>query len=171
MEIYKTIKGYDNRYKISNYGNVLSINYLNRGVAKILKPLPAGKDYLRVNLYKDKIYKSSYIHRLVAQYFIGEIKKGYEINHIDKNKSNNNVKNLEIITHRENSCHKYINGNKICKYIGVTFNKNAKKWVAAIKLNSKRKHLGYFDNPELAFESRKKAENDLKISNKYHFCE
>ena len=75
MEIFKTIEGYNNRYQISNYGNVLSTNYLNRGYSKLLKPSIAGKDYYRVNLYKDKICKSHYIHRLVAKYFIGEIKK------------------------------------------------------------------------------------------------
>ena len=42
------------------------------------------------------------IHRLVAICFIGEIKKGMEINHIDSNRKNNSIENIEIISHKEN---------------------------------------------------------------------
>jgi hypothetical protein len=167
MEIWQKIKGYEDRYLISNCGNVISINYLNRGYKKLLKPLIAGVGYFRVGLYKDKKCKEHYIHRLVASHFIGEIKEGHSVNHIDFNKSNNKIENLEIITNRENSCHKFLKENKLSKYIGVSYNKNAKKFVSAIKINGIRKHLGYFDNEITAYKARLNAEKIYGITNKY----
>jgi len=49
-------------------------------------------------------------HRLVVEAFIGEIKDGFEVNHIDGNKLNNNVSNLEIVSHLENMSHASRNG-------------------------------------------------------------
>jgi hypothetical protein len=167
MEIWKKIKGYEDRYLISNYGNVMSLNYLNRGYEKILKPLPSGIGYFRVGLFKDKKCKEHYIHRLVALHFISEIKEGYSVNHIDSDKSNNKIQNLEIVTNRENTCHKFINKNKISRYIGVSFNKNANKFISAIKINGIRKHLGYFNDELSAYQARLNAEKYYGIENKY----
>ncbi|AFE86790.1 HNH endonuclease [Lactococcus phage ASCC191] len=46
-------------------------------------------------------YKNEYLHRIVARVFLGEI-DGFDVYHIDGNKENNNVGNLEIVTHKEN---------------------------------------------------------------------
>ena len=51
-----------------------------------------------------------YVHRLVAETFIGKIKKGYNVNHKDGIKANNCVSNLEIVTLKENSLHAYKTG-------------------------------------------------------------
>ena len=95
MEIWKDIKGYEGKYQISNYGNVKSlINNI------ILKPL--NGEYLRVILYKNKIAKTFYIHRLVGQNFISNSNNYKYINHKDENKHNNRVENLEWCTFKEN---------------------------------------------------------------------
>lgn len=167
MEIWKPIKGYEHRYKVSTLGNIKTLNYKNKGFEKILKPSEAGAGYLMIRLLKDNKIKSFYIHRLVVSNFISEIEKGFDINHLDKNKKNNSLNNLEIISHRENCCHSFTNTNKLSKYIGVSFNKNANKWIAGIKINGNRKHLGYFNDENSAYEARKNAEIFYGIRNKY----
>ena len=108
MEKWKNILGFDGNYQISNYGNVKSfINNI------ILKPSIASKrnnkqGYKVVNL-KGKLY---YIHRLVAEAFIPNIANKPQINHIDGNKLNNKVDNLEWCTNSENIKHAYKIGLK-----------------------------------------------------------
>lgn len=95
-EEWKPIQNYENRYLISNLGNVKTIKTNN-----LLKP-ELRKDYLSVNLYNGKSYKHYSIHRLVAVHFI-ENKNNYShVNHKDENKLNNNVNNLEWCTHKYN---------------------------------------------------------------------
>lgn len=69
------------------------------------------------------------------------------INHIDLNKKNNNLKNLEIVTQRYNSNFKIYNFNKSSKYNGVR-KINQYKWRASIRIKNKSIHL-YFGNCEL----------------------
>lgn len=98
-EIWKPIKGYENLYLISNYGSVLGIKRNN-----ILKPGKHEKGYLMVVLTKNGISKTYKVHRLVANTFLGE-PNGMEVNHIDGDKTNNSVWNLEYCTHSENMAH------------------------------------------------------------------
>lgn len=91
----KHLIGYDCDYSIDESGYV----YKN---GKQMKWCDNGIGYKRIRLLKNKKRISKYIHRLVYQTFIGDIPKGYEINHIDHNKSNNHISNLEIVTHSEN---------------------------------------------------------------------
>lgn len=92
------IKGYEGLYKISNEGDVISLSK-NRGFLKLkekyLKPTIKANGYLDVKLVKNGIYKHFYIHRLVAEHFISNPNNLPQINHKDKNPSNNNVNNLE----------------------------------------------------------------------------
>lgn len=89
-EVWKDIKGYEGKYKISNLGNVKSVKK-----QIILKPIIHKKGYLRVALYKKNKSKRYLIHRLVAEAFIENPNNYMEINHKDENKQNNNVSNLE----------------------------------------------------------------------------
>ena len=61
-----------------------------------------GNGYMYVTLCKNGVRKNHYIHRLVAEAFIGEIKDGYVINHLDYDRSNNRVENLEIVSQKDN---------------------------------------------------------------------
>lgn len=94
-------------YEVSDLGRVRSWFFKGK---KRSEPLIMSGDevkngYLRVALWKDKKRKKLYIQRLVVQAFIGPIPKGYEVNHIDEDKKNNNLSNLEIVTHRQNLNH------------------------------------------------------------------
>lgn len=108
-EIWKDIKGYEGLYRISNYGNVESVERhdgLGRRVAsRIMKPQKNKKGYLHVCLVKGHDYKHFLIHRLVADAFIGERPTDLEVNHIDENKENNRADNLEYVTHTQNVRH------------------------------------------------------------------
>ena len=104
-EIYKDIKDLEGKYQVSNFGNILSLNYHRSGKSRLLKPRKDKDGYLRVCLYKGKKYKNFYIHRLVAETFIPNSENLTEINHIDEDKTNNRVDNLEWKSHKDNCNH------------------------------------------------------------------
>lgn len=101
-EIWKDIEGYEGLYQVSNLGRVKS--KLRKG--RILKPINTKK-YYSVILCKNSTTKEIYVHRLVAYAFIPNPQNKPFINHIDGNKQNNYVENLEWCTQSENCRHAY----------------------------------------------------------------
>lgn len=99
-EIWKDIKDYEGLYQVSSFGRVKSF-YTNR----ILKGSKHPQGYLTVTLCKDSTKYTKKIHRLVAQAFIPNPEHKSEINHIDEDKTNNSVNNLEWSTRKENINH------------------------------------------------------------------
>lgn len=102
QEIWRDIKGYEGFYQVSNLGNVLSLNYGNRGYAKQLTPKCNNSGRLWVELIVNKKRKPMLIHRLVAMAFIPNPNNHPQINHIDENPKNNRVENLEWCTQEYN---------------------------------------------------------------------
>lgn len=117
MEIWKKIKEYGD-YEVSNYGRVKSPDfilktptgqsYIKKG--KILKPYKSKKGYLYCDLRVDSKRKIVRIHRFVAMAFIPNTENKPQINHIDGNKENNNVQNLEWCSNSENQKHAFEKG-------------------------------------------------------------
>ena len=104
MEEWKPIEGYEGKYLISNQGKVKSLydksgNYREH----ILVSRNAKNGYLYVNLYKNSKSKTKKIHRLVAETFIPNTNNLPCINHIDGNKHNNCIDNLEWCSYSENT--------------------------------------------------------------------
>lgn len=104
-EIWKHIRidGKLSKYKISNYGNLKSFKYG--------KPSPIGtktdsNNYRNVALFTDDGRRiNTTIHRLVAEYFLEDYDDTLEVNHKDLDKTNNNISNLEMLSHEDNVEH------------------------------------------------------------------
>jgi hypothetical protein len=158
MEIWKSIKDYED-YEVSNFGNVKSLKFSKE---RILKPGTEYGRYLTVVLCRESKPKTFKVHQLVATSFLNHQPCGMKlvVNHIDFNKTNNNVSNLEIVTQRGNTNKKHIKSSS--KYIGVTWYKNYNKWTATIYVNNKNKHLGYFTDELEAHKAYKIALNNIK---------
>lgn len=101
-EQWKPIKDFEG-YEVSNLGRVKSLNYNHTGKEKLLSPGKSSDGYFFVGLYKNGIKKSVRINRLVWQTFVGEIPEGLQVNHIDEDKENNRVENLNLMTSKENN--------------------------------------------------------------------
>ena len=165
QEEFRSVPGYEGLYEVSNFGNVKSLGNDKTRKEKILKPVlvgSIGKYYYGLQLFKDGKREQFNIHILVAMVFLGHVPDGHKIvvDHIDNNKLNNRVSNLQLISQRENSSKDKKNGTS--KYVGVTWNKDRDKWVSRITINGKFKYLGYFTSEEEAHEA---YQNALKI---YH---
>ena len=119
-EIWKNIKGYEDRYQVSNLGNVRSLMRNGTKGGEVKKNERHG--YLRVRLWKNKSIKTIGIHRLVAQAFITNPLNKPQVNHKNGNKKDNRVENLEWVNATENMNHAYNNG--LCKTKKVTQIKN-----------------------------------------------
>lgn len=116
QELWVRIKGFEQRYMISNIGRVLSIGRIitaKDGFQRIypnryLKLQPnKGNGYCYARLYKDdgKTYEHISVHRLVALHFMDNPHDLPVVNHIDTNRSNNHIENLEWVTVAENLTH------------------------------------------------------------------
>jgi Mn-dependent DtxR family transcriptional regulator len=120
---WRPVLGYEGLYEVSNYGEVKSLTR-KRSCGKgfyyqeerILKQTFTTTGYKKVELSKDGKRKSLKVHRLVAIAFIPNPFNKEEVNHIDGDKINNNVNNLEWVTSSENSIHAIKTGLKKIKY-------------------------------------------------------
>lgn len=107
QETWKDIKGYEGLYQVSNIGNIKNIKR-----NKLLKLNTHKQGYNVVNLCKCGKVKKYLVHRLVAEAFIPNTENKPQVNHIDGNKKNNNIDNLEFVTNSENTIHAYRTGLK-----------------------------------------------------------
>ena len=141
-EIFKDIPNYEGLYQVSNLGGVKSLERKGRTSDKIINGGISG-GYMRVSLIKNKKPKGFCVHQLVAMAFLNHKPNGYRIvvNHINFDKLNNNVKNLELITARENSNLKHIKSSS--NFVGVSYYSN--KYIARIVIGKSIKYLGSFD--------------------------
>lgn len=115
IEEWKIIKGFED-YQISNFGRVKSFKKYHYTNERILKPSrdKSGNGYLFVNLCKNGKRKIYCVHRLVLCNFkLMDNHLDFEVNHIDGNKLNNHINNLEWCTQSENEIHAYKIGLKI----------------------------------------------------------
>lgn len=142
-EEWKQIITFPN-YKISNYGNVISLNYRNTKKEKLMS-INVKNDYPQINFINNEIKKSIKIHRLVALYFINNPNNYKCINHIDGDKTNNHYTNLEWCNYSQNIKHAHKLG---LNYIS-TLN---------IKINKEKRSLKVIDtNTNIIYNSVKEA--------------
>lgn len=150
------IPGYEGLYEVSNQGRVKSLSKMCGGknnpyISKetILKNRLNSRGYYMNTLTKDGKAKHFNTHQLVAMAFLGHTPDGHNIvvDHIDANKLNNNVENLQTTTNRHN-CAK--DKKPKSGYTGAF--KNGSRWASKIRKGSKVVHLGQFDTPQEAHE-------------------
>lgn len=99
-EMWKDLKEFEDKFRISSTGIII-----NKDNNKKVKTRISKDGYVYVTLYYNKKSYIKALHRLVASTFIKRSNINLEVNHIDGNKLNNNMNNLEWITHKENINH------------------------------------------------------------------
>ena len=165
-EIWKQVTGFENYY-ISNLGNVKSVK---KGSSKILKLGSATNGYKQITLCNNGVRKLFKIHHLVAFEFLNH--KPYHIsklviNHINNDRTDNRLSNLELVTHRDNNNKRSKNyiDKYTSKYAGVSFCNARKKFKAGIKIGDKSVHLGYYESE---LEGHKVYLKAVEIINEYN---
>ena len=160
-EEWKDIKDYEGIYQVSNLGRVKSLKFDKE---KILNTGKASSGYLMVCFSKNGKKKARTVHSVVAEAFLDHEPNGYKlvVNHINFDRLDNRVENLEVVTNRENSNQKHLKSTS--NYTGVSWYNRTKKWESKIRVNGKSKHLGLFTNE---LEASRAYQNKLKeINNK-----
>lgn len=155
----KQIKEYTG-YTFNDKGQVFSFR---KGQKKEILGAKDKDGYLKITLV-DKNGKFKYFrkHRLIIWAFKG--KKDLQVNHIDGDKTNNCLSNLEYVTQRENQSHRR---KKMGYDVGVCWAKKENKWRAYIQHNKKWEHLGFYKEKNEAKKAYLNRLKELGIRNKY----
>ena len=148
IEVFMPIDEFPN-YEVSNYGNVR-----NKMTGRILSPRKNSRGYYSVNLSDNnfKVYSKA-VHRLVLVAFENNSENKKCVDHIDNDKSNN--------CHQQNSRNSSLSSRNTSGFKGISSNKQNNKWSTYIIFNSKKLHLGFFDNLEDAKQARKNKAIEL----------
>lgn len=121
MEVWKSIESYETLYEVSNFGNVKSLGRQVLGKLtsstrsvkeRILKPKTSKYGYLEVSLHKEGKLSTKRVNRVVAIAFINNANNYPQVNHIDGNKLNNKIDNLEWVSNSMNQIHAHKTGLK-----------------------------------------------------------
>ena len=152
MEMWKPAIGYEGLYEVSNTGRVRGLERTvstpkgeTKHIRSAEKVLTDVHGYLYCYLYKNGQGKRYAVHRLVAFAFLPNPGNKREINHLDGNKHNNCVENLEWVTRKENQRHaiqtglwkQYERSGKKNPMYGKHHTESAKEKIAAVHINTK----------------------------------
>ena len=156
MEKFRIVEGHSS-YSVSNKGRVYSYKS-----DRFLKASLNSDGYYQLRL-DGKAYK---VHKLVAAAFLNHESSGQNrglvVDHIDGDKSNNNLENLREVSPRGNRVNYIKRVKSTSKYVGVCWDKSRNKWFASIKINGKQKNLGRFTeeyDAYLAYQNKLKELN------------
>lgn len=138
------------RYAVSSFGRVKSVGTERPTLIKLQKD---QKGYLRYCFYEGGKNKTIRVHILVWDLFGDKPRNNMHIDHIDENKENNHISNLQLLTPRENFYKTRMNKRQkySSKYVGVSLDNG--KWVARKKIDGVYKSLGRFLTQEEAYNA------------------
>lgn len=171
-EIWREIPDYEGHYMASTMGRIMSLPRLvlnEDGVRhlvrkRILSDKARTWGYTSVVLRKDGKGTTYRAHRLIAKTFLGE--SDLVVDHINSVRHDNRLENLRYCTHRENTHYASEKSNSISEYVGVSYLKNGKRWIASISIKGKGYTVGLFDNEIEAHEAYQKALHDWQTLEK-----
>lgn len=142
-EIWKPIKDYVGLYEVSNLGNVRSLPKMcgfRKDKGRIVKPFTNNNGYKLVSLSKDKKMKHFQVHRLVANEFIDNPDNKQQVDHINRNRSDNRVENLRWVSASENGNNTKL--NRFIHYNGET--KTLTEWSRILGIKQVTLHQRVF---------------------------
>ena len=172
-EIWKEIPDYPD-YKISNIGNVMSKKY---GDYRLLSPTQNKYGYLRVGLHQNNKTKQFSVHRLVAIAFIPNPENLSTVDHVDRNKTNNDLSNLRWASYKTQNDNRSNSRTDILETDPIERQKISSKDSQQRIIDSKRFYcetcnLACYSNYTL--EKHNKSKSHLRILNfkptTAHFC-
>lgn len=111
-EVWKDIDGFNNRYQVSNLGNVKSLSYRNSKKPHLMTLRKQWNGYLYVMLVENKKQKFVAVHRLVAKAFCDNPQNKPHVNHLNNIRDDNRAENLEWCTVSENQKYAWAQGRK-----------------------------------------------------------
>ena len=154
MEEWRSVIGYEGYYEVSSFGRVRSTDrkitksngVIQNRTGREKKPHVNQDGYPVVHLNKDGKTKTVAVHRLVASAFIRKLVDGEEVDHLDFDRTNNNARNLRIVTHLENIRH--------TKEAGRHISDSGFSGVRNPNYGSRTLRNKYKENPDLAKEKQ-----------------
>ena len=151
-EIFMDIKSYEGKYQVSNLGNI------RNSKGKVMKQRKGKDGYMRIDLFKDGKHKSYLVHRLVLSTFKANPRNCSDVNHIDENKENNSLNNLEWTSHKDN-----LNYGTRNKRVAAT-NKANGHYAKLARINSDKKSIPvYCTTNNTVYKSAHEAARQLNL--------
>ena len=158
-EIWMSINGFD-EYMVSNFGRVKSLERKRKRAdgkmghkkEKIINPVPQSQGYLQVQLSSNGNIKRKLIHRLVMEAFYPELMTTdtrVSVDHLDGDRRNNKISNLEVVTHRVNVSRFWATKKKSGLPVGVSMSRGG-KFTSSVSVKGKQTNLGTYETPDEA---------------------
>ena len=133
MENWLKVSDYDIVYEVSNMGRIRNAKGKTLG--------SAGSDgYVHLITKRNGKMVNIRIHKIVWKYFKGDVPNGYEIDHINGDKADNRIDNLQLLNHKDNTIKSLKTTSGIT---GINWDKTKQRWAAQITLNGVRYRVGY----------------------------
>lgn len=168
QEIWKDIPNYEGLYRVSDLGRVKSLNYNHQKKSKLLKQKEQKTGYKNITLCKNGKKKIFLVHRLVAKCFLNEFDENLQVNHIDGDKRNNKLSNIEMVTASENQKHSYKNNLHKISGNAITGRKKVKCVELQVEKDSIREMFRFLiDNNYLKKDNRKGLINAINNNKKF----